>query len=1189
MNASCSGVLLESALAGSLSAEEERSLQRHLEECEECGAALEQMAGGTAWCREAAALLTEDELDAAAPAQHAWSEVDFTVEHLEPADEPGVLGRLGGYDVLEILGHGGMGIVLKAFDRELKRCVAIKVLAPHLAQSSLAKKRFAREAQAAAAVVHPHVLAIHQVQPGGRLPFLVMPLVAGESLAERLAAQGTLELREVLRIGMQAAAGLAAAHEQGLVHRDVKPANILLEKGVERAVLTDFGLARAADDVSLTRWGIIAGTPEYMSPEQARGEPLDGRSDLFSLGCVLYEMATGVSPFRADSTLATMRRLVDESPRAMASLNPELPPWFISLVRRLLEKNPSRRYGSAKEVSELLESCLAHVQQPANVPLPAEFAKRPPHSLRSIVIITIGVLVMIAASLVGLFGILLLAADPPDIAGEWSGDDWGKVVLKQTSEGVYSGTYTDTYRQEPGEIQLKWSRVERRFNGKWSEGEERFGELSVRQVGNEVRGAWTTDAKSKINPGAPHLADLAWRRPGSSEKPAGDGMKYLTQRVPFEIGATLLRDGDRITIDEVRGTDDALKAGNTYEVRGTYVLASHDKAQLAVYITTSGAAEKSGKAPASPTLKVQWTEVERGKGKFALAFVMSHDGHPHLSFYSIGNEARGFAHVYFGTGDSVLKKGWWEARAGGAKPTALLPEKLSATKEHVAYIEKLLRSKPVTTNYLAELFELTPGSKSEYRLRSDVVRIPIVPAEKGRLDFIPMGTVHYMLASKGFYIQWDSPAASTLHYYGPFYGVSLDKLGDTVSAKLIERGGEPKSTNEEGAAPKGVLQFPTRERVGIIACSPDGKRVAVANDTVIFPLSDDWKRTVEILDAGLVAGHSVASLQLVTKEEHALLAATEGLPGFEIGSLAFSPDGSVLAVAVGLGQVKLYTAKTGELIRSLDDEKGKLAEKKTPEKLKALKRAMGSVNALTFSSDGSLLATCGTSFDDYARSWGNIERGGLTTTGPGRLKVWEVESGKLKHDLAGHSHAQAVSFSADGSLLASAGSWAGGTDGGHGVIVWDSRTGEKLRKIPSDTNGWTHAVVFSPTSKLLAIGSLQFDKENDTRETTISLTYALTGIREWQRTVPGGATPKAFSPDGKTIAALCGRNSIQFFETETGKMKLELKSADSSPGERWHDFAIAPKAPKLFIGGSAAEMGGIVTVRDLDSEPADAR
>ena len=307
-------------------------------------------------------------------------------------------------------------------------------MSPHLAQSSLARKRFAREAQAAAAVVHPNVLAIHQVQPNGRLPFLVMPLVAGESLAQRLTAQGRLELKETLRIGMQAAAGLAAAHEQGLVHRDVKPANILLEKGVERAVLTDFGLARAADDVTLTRWGIIAGTPQYMSPEQARGEPLDGRSDLFSLGCVLYEMATGVSPFRTDSVMATMRRLVDDPPQAMASLNPELPPWFIAIVERLLEKDPSRRFSSAKEVSELLEGCLAHLQQPASVPLPAGLPKPAVRCAtgRNPFFHFKGVLAMIAALGIGLMGMFLLVAEPPDIAGKWSGEDWGQVVLKKT-------------------------------------------------------------------------------------------------------------------------------------------------------------------------------------------------------------------------------------------------------------------------------------------------------------------------------------------------------------------------------------------------------------------------------------------------------------------------------------------------------------------------------------------------------------------------------------------------------------------------------------------------------------------------------------------------------------------------------------------------------------------------------------
>jgi formylglycine-generating enzyme required for sulfatase activity/serine/threonine protein kinase len=523
MSTQCSIALLESALAGNLPADDEGVVQRHLEECEACCAALERMVGGPAWCQEAAALLAQDELDAALPGHplvgvEEWSDADFTVEHLEPADEPGALGRLGGYDVLEIIGRGGMGVVLKGFDRELKRCVAIKVLSPHLAQSSLARKRFAREAQAAAVVVHPHVLAIHQVQPNGRLPFLVMPLVAGESLAQRLAAHGRLELKEILRIGMQAAAGLAAAHEQGLVHRDVKPANILLDKGVERAVLTDFGLARAADDVTLTRWGVIAGTPQYMSPEQARGEALDGRSDLFSLGCVLYEMATGVSPFRADSVMATMRRLVDDTPQAMASLNPELPPWFVAIVDRLLEKDPSQRFDSAKEVSELLESCLAHLQQPSSVSLPTVLPK-PAHRRAWLprVIRFQGVLAAIAALGAGLLAVLALSTAPPDIAGEWSGEDWGRIALTKTSAVEYTGTYSDTAGKRQGEIQLKWSRIERRFNGTWREGEDRFGELSIRLVGDEILGAHTTDAKSKINPATPKLADLKWTRSGPAQ------------------------------------------------------------------------------------------------------------------------------------------------------------------------------------------------------------------------------------------------------------------------------------------------------------------------------------------------------------------------------------------------------------------------------------------------------------------------------------------------------------------------------------------------------------------------------------------------------------------------------------------------------------------------------------------------
>ena len=196
---------------------------------------------------------------------------------LGPCETPGRIGTLGGYEVESVVGRGGMGVVLKAHDRRLNRVVAVKVLAPEFAADPVARRRFAREARAAAAVSHPHVVVIHAVETGDAgasrtVPHLVMEYVAGRSLQQKLDAEGALEVREILRIGTQTARGLAAAHAQGLTHRDVKPGNVLLENGVERVKLTDFGLARAADDVAVTRPGDVAGTPGFMSPEQAEGE-----------------------------------------------------------------------------------------------------------------------------------------------------------------------------------------------------------------------------------------------------------------------------------------------------------------------------------------------------------------------------------------------------------------------------------------------------------------------------------------------------------------------------------------------------------------------------------------------------------------------------------------------------------------------------------------------------------------------------------------------------------------------------------------------------------------------------------------------------------------------------------------------------------------------------------------------------
>jgi serine/threonine protein kinase len=263
-----------------------------------------------------------------------------------------------------------MGIVLKAFDPALHRPVAIKVLAVEYAANGAARKRFAREAIAAAAVVHEHVVPVHAVDANGPRPYLVMAMIPGRSLQQRLDASGPLELKEILRIGMQTASGLAAAHAQGIIHRDIKPANIMLENGIERVRITDFGLARAVDDSSVTQNGVLTGTPQYMAPEQARGETVDQRADLFSLGSTLYAMCTGRSPFRADSSISVLKQVCEADPTPIRSINPGIPTWLAGIIAKLHAKDPGRRFQSAEEVANLLENCLAHIQQPDQHPLP---------------------------------------------------------------------------------------------------------------------------------------------------------------------------------------------------------------------------------------------------------------------------------------------------------------------------------------------------------------------------------------------------------------------------------------------------------------------------------------------------------------------------------------------------------------------------------------------------------------------------------------------------------------------------------------------------------------------------------------------------------------------------------------------------------------------------------------------------
>ncbi len=288
---------------------------------------------------------------------------EIKLDFLRPPKTPGRLGMLGHFEVIRVIGRGGMGVVLHAFDDDLEREVAVKLLDPQLAGNETARTRFCREARAAAAVTHENIVTVHQVDEDdvSGLPYLVMQLVTGESLESRL-SRGPLSMAEAVRIGAQAAAGLAAAHAAGLIHRDIKPGNILIEAGTDKALLTDFGLARATEDLSLTRTGFVAGTPLYMAPEQARGEEVDNRVDLFALGSVLYETVAGKPPFDGKTPLQVLRRIADDRHEPLHKANPEVPDWFEDLIEGLLAKDVKKRIQTASEVSATLAEHLPCVE-----------------------------------------------------------------------------------------------------------------------------------------------------------------------------------------------------------------------------------------------------------------------------------------------------------------------------------------------------------------------------------------------------------------------------------------------------------------------------------------------------------------------------------------------------------------------------------------------------------------------------------------------------------------------------------------------------------------------------------------------------------------------------------------------------------------------------------------------------------
>jgi WD40 repeat protein len=368
---------LEQLLAEELRPQAREVIEVHVEHCAACQevlAGLTEHGGTNAWrslmrCRP----LTVAESDAGivrylkqnppgdTPLGTAEGAGPGAIAFPGPPTAKGPLGQLDSFAICKELGRGRFGIVYQAVDA-LDRLVAVKVLKPELATSPEERARFEQEARKTAAVRHDHIVTVHQVGQarGFPLPYLVMEYLEGETLSDRLREQGVLQPRAAAQIVRQVALGLAAAHARGLVHRDVKPANILLERGSGRAKITDFGLARLVQEAGTrtTQSGRIVGTPAYLSPEQVLAPArLDGRTDVYSLGVVLYELVTGEQPFRGQVHML-LEQVVHEEPRPPRQLNEAVPRDLETITLKCLAKERARRYSTARELAEDLERWL---------------------------------------------------------------------------------------------------------------------------------------------------------------------------------------------------------------------------------------------------------------------------------------------------------------------------------------------------------------------------------------------------------------------------------------------------------------------------------------------------------------------------------------------------------------------------------------------------------------------------------------------------------------------------------------------------------------------------------------------------------------------------------------------------------------------------------------------------------------
>ena len=1211
----CDPVRLQSLLGNTLEDDEQDHLIAHLDTCADCQRTLEGLAAGRRWWEELHLIEARDSRVSRRGDDESGREsesetlddtpaLDTPLDFLATSSEAGALGRLGIYEVVEVIGRGGFGLVLKAIDPTLNRTVAIKVLVPTLATIGTARRRFAREARAVAAIAHEHIVAIHAVDSTGGLPYIVMQYVPGRSLQDRIDQNGPLGLKEILRIGAQTASGLAAAHAQGLIHRDIKPSNILLENCVERVKITDFGLARAVDDASVTQSGTVAGTPQYMAPEQARGDALDPRTDLFSLGSVLYAMCTGHSPFRAETTMAVLRRVCDDRPRPIQEINPDVPEWLEAIVERLHAKDPADRFATADEVAGVLGRCLAHVQDPTRFALPeipfrtqARALAPPDHDFRrpsgkdkakgakirtfpraiaAAVLLAAGALGTAEAT--GLKGavaelvatVLRIPTHDGTLVVEVEDPGVSVRIDNESDEVTITGAGVHEIRLKPGQHQVKAVK-----DGKPVMSElvsiSRGGKQVVRVILEPVVAGGTTPA------GVMKAADMAAARPAATAmpggKPEGEVTRFVdrtaggSQPLPTILSLALSHDGRRVATghpSELRIWDVATRRELAHEDAPGLTIStlafSHDGTLIAT-------ADRKGNDH-------QIALRDGATGKVIRSMLGDQSSVTGMRFSPDGREI-----AAAGRGKTVRI---WDVASGAERRT------LSGHEAEVTIVAYSPDGKTLASSSLdrtARLWDAATGEpKGVLRGHQEGVQ---------RIIFAPDGktvaTSSYDLTIKLWDVADGRELATLSGHEAPVLAIAFSPDGQTLVSAASPWGPKfgyaPQSSELrfwDVAGRKSLDAFkgpPTQ--VFELLFLPDGKTlvssgldktmrlwdVATRKPAGTMPPAPGSSPSAEP-DAVLLAvayspdGRTIATAgedKLITLRDAATREPVKTLAGHTdiVAGLAFSPDGKTLASASFDRTARLWDVANGKERASLQGH-------------------TNWVFAVAFSPDGETLATA--SYDKTARLWDvangkdlNVLTGHTATvralafapdgkslaTGGGdrAIRVWDLESFATRSTLKGHKGTiRALAYSPDGNTLASASEDAT-------VRLWDSASGQTRATLEGHTDMVT-CLAFSPTGRTLFTAS--WDQSVRLWDVARGKERAkLTGHSD-------GISALAIAPGGQALATVGVDKALKVWEADSPVLSA-ASSFDNLKDEVW-SIAYSPDGRTMVIAGKAPEI-----------------